>query len=331
MKKTIPLWIGILTGLFMFGEFYFNVEPVRQVKAWFLDYALILGSAAFVLGGISVLQVNYPKIQRRETDWPYKVLLLGSAFAMGLSGIAWHQLFSDEAPYESPYRVSERGPSDPNVFIEATNSDFDVKIGASITSIRQGTTRAYSLPSGMHKILLHRNVAGYRAQQFTVSIAQSLAGATDITEKAEPNKGEQKEIAIGLRSQDMVIISGAVPMEWGVRGRVYVWLYDHVFAPCNATMFALLAFFIASAAFRAFRARNTEAGLLLFSAIIILLGRAPIGGFISSNLPDLADWIVNVPNNAGRRAIMIGAALGMIATSLRIILGMERSHLGTDS
>jgi hypothetical protein len=117
---------------------------------------------------------------------------------------------------------------------------------------------------------------------------------------------------------------------WGPTGRVYVWIYDYVFYPCNATMFALLAFFIASAAFRAFRARNAEAALLLGAAIIIMLGRAPIGRAISDLLPLISDWILDVPNNAGRRAIMMGAALGAIATGLRIILGLERSHLGAE-
>jgi hypothetical protein len=117
---------------------------------------------------------------------------------------------------------------------------------------------------------------------------------------------------------------------WGPSGRVYTWLYDHIFAPCNSTMFALLAFFIASAAFRAFRARNVEAALLLGAAILIMVGRVPIGRAVSDVFPWLADWIIDVPNNAGRRAIMMGAALGAIATSLRVILGLERSHLGRD-
>jgi hypothetical protein len=95
-------------------------------------------------------------------------------------------------------------------------------------------------------------------------------------------------------------------------------------------MFALLAFFIASAAFRAFRARNVEAALLLGSAILIMLGRVPLGRAISGWLPWISDWIIDIPNNAGRRAIMMGAALGAIATSLRVILGLERSHLGRD-
>ena len=129
---------------------------------------------------------------------------------------------------------------------------------------------------------------------------------------------------------DTVNVEGDPPMLWGRDGRVFVWIYDHVFGPANATLFALLAFFVASAAFRAFRARNAEAALLLGAAIFMMLGRAPLGRAISDVLPDLAQWLLDVPSNGGRRAIMMGAAIGAIATGLRVILGLERSHLGND-
>ena len=41
-------------------------------------------------------------------------------------------------------------------------------------------------------------------------------------------------------------------------------------------------------------------------------------------------WLMDVPTVSARRAIFVGAALGAIATGVRIILGIERSHLGGD-
>jgi hypothetical protein len=116
-------------------------------------------------------------------------------------------------------------------------------------------------------------------------------------------------------------------------GSSYKWLYDYVFIPLNATMFSLLAFYIASAAFRAFRARNLEAALLLGAAVIVMVGRVPFGEnlpIIGEYMPKIVNWIMDVPNTAARRAIFIGSALGAIATALRVILGLERSHLGSD-
>ncbi len=116
-------------------------------------------------------------------------------------------------------------------------------------------------------------------------------------------------------------------------GHAYKWAFDFLFVPLNATMFALLAFYIASAAFRAFRARNLEASLLLGAAILVMIARVPMGEnlpYIEDKLPQLMNWIMDVPNIAARRAIFIGAALGAVATGLRVILGIERSHLGGD-
>ena len=45
--------------------------------------------------------------------------------------------------------------------------------------------------------------------------------------------------------------------------------------------------------------------------------------------PGLTALILGVANTAGQRAIMIGIALGIAATSLRVILGVDRSYLGS--
>lgn len=117
-------------------------------------------------------------------------------------------------------------------------------------------------------------------------------------------------------------------------GTGFDWLYLYTYTPLSATMFALLAFFVASASYRAFRARNLEATLLLVAAFLVMLGRVPVGDMITQWLPrdyqmsQWATWIMNIPNTAGQRAIMIGIALGLVSTSLRIILGLERSYLG---
>ncbi|MFM1821855.1 MAG: hypothetical protein RI967_121 [Planctomycetota bacterium] len=116
------------------------------------------------------------------------------------------------------------------------------------------------------------------------------------------------------------------------------WMYEYVLAPLTATMFGLLAFYVASAAFRAFRAKNLEAILLLGTAFIILLGRTAAATILTGWIPEDSVFaflrldrvtvaVTEVVSTAGMRAILIGIALGVAATSLRLILGIDRSYL----
>ncbi len=106
------------------------------------------------------------------------------------------------------------------------------------------------------------------------------------------------------------------------------WLYQNAFLPLQGTMFALLAFFMASASYRAFRARNVEATILLIAALIVMFGRIPFGEMISKWWPVTTEWIMARPNMAAQRGIMIGAGLGAASMALRVIVGIERSYLG---
>jgi hypothetical protein len=106
------------------------------------------------------------------------------------------------------------------------------------------------------------------------------------------------------------------------------WLYDYMMVPLQGTMFSILAFFIASAAYRAFRARSREASVLLAAAVVVMMGRVPLGQYLAPWTWDATQWLLNVLNSAVRRAILIGVSMGAVALSLKIILGIERSYLG---
>ena len=106
------------------------------------------------------------------------------------------------------------------------------------------------------------------------------------------------------------------------------WIYTFMMVPLQGTMFAILAFFIASAAYRSFRARSREAAVLLIAAVIVMMGRVPLGEYLIPASGDVTQWILNVLNASVRRAILIGISLGAVALSLKIIFGVERAYLG---
>jgi hypothetical protein len=138
-----------------------------------------------------------------------------------------------------------------------------------------------------------------------------------------------------------VFISGApavLPVSWSPllgrgTGSIYDWIFVYISTPMSGTMFGILAFYIASAAYRAFRARTAEATLLLVTASLVMLWRIPMGeaflGTISSHLVDFINtYIMLGINLAVQRGIIIGAALGAASMSLRILLGIEHTYMG---
>lgn len=117
------------------------------------------------------------------------------------------------------------------------------------------------------------------------------------------------------------LVGGTSTGSWFLKG------YEAILNPISATMFSLLAFYIASAAYRAFRARTVIATILLLSAVIVMLGRVPMGEALVPGISSVSDWLLNVPNMAAKRAIAIGLGLGGSATALKVVLGIEAPHL----
>ena len=141
---------------------------------------------------------------------------------------------------------------------------------------------------------------------------------------------------IVLAAFAMMTVFGLLPEGWGggqgerPDGSLapFTWVFQFMYAPLQSTMFSLLAFYVASASYRAFRVKNVEATLLLIGALAIMLGRIPLGQIILPFAPDLAEWIMQFPNTAAQRGIIIGAALGAASMSIRVMVGIERPYLG---
>jgi len=126
--------------------------------------------------------------------------------------------------------------------------------------------------------------------------------------------------AIGMPA--LALVGGLGP------GSPFHWTFANIQAPLQSTVFALLAFFLTSAAFRGFRARNLASVTLLITALIVILGRIPSVELAIPDSADFINWIREIPSTAGRRAILIGIGLGSVATSLRVIFGLDRAYLG---
>lgn len=115
----------------------------------------------------------------------------------------------------------------------------------------------------------------------------------------------------------------------GLNGKASRFIIDNIVNRIDGAIYALLGFYVCSAAYRSFKLKNLEAAILLIAAVILMLGQAPVGDRIIPNISSGSNWILNVPNSAGMRGIRIGASIGAFAASIRVILGLERSWTGS--
>ena len=123
----------------------------------------------------------------------------------------------------------------------------------------------------------------------------------------------------------VVLVFGLLDFR-GPEGNVVRGIFWNLIFPVQATIASLLAFYVASAAYRAFRARSLESAVVLAVGVIVLLGQVPVGVYLWDRLPTIKAWILEVPTTAGARGIILGVALGTVATGLRVLLGIDRPY-----
>ena len=325
LKRYIPIAIVAFFGALTLSAWFIDNETIETFAnddaTQFFD---IIAAFAVFLGALNLLKLQFIKVLKQQSGWIYSAIAIASFFFAFIIGFF----------VRGAYFVGE-----------------DIYFGekSAIDSLISMDINDDEVWSG-----------GY-------IVNENLYFSRDAAENAV---------------RELELFS---PVAWGAHvqtdGSLFQWMFQYIFSPLSATMFALLAFFVASASFRAFRARNFEASLLLVAGIIIMLGRVPVGSLISSwtimyilafsigiginsyvknrnivfawilvscglitgfgmtmdwpidqpaifFLPALQEWIYLVPNLAGSRAILIGIGLGIVATSLRYIFGLEKSYLG---
>jgi hypothetical protein len=93
-------------------------------------------------------------------------------------------------------------------------------------------------------------------------------------------------------------------------------------------MWGILAPYIVSASFRAFRLKNRESLVVTICCVFVLLMNAPIGEAIWPGFPAIGKWITDVMQTTGVRVFTIGVAIGTLALYIRTLFGKETASLG---
>jgi len=128
----------------------------------------------------------------------------------------------------------------------------------------------------------------------------------------------------------LTLLLGLGPGSSGASDPALTWFFTFIYQPLSATIFSLLAFYIATAAYRTLRLRTWEAAVMLVVGVIILIGQIPLGADLWDALPEARAWLLAVIGAAGLRGIVIAAALGAILTGVRVLVGIDHQYLDKD-
>lgn len=126
----------------------------------------------------------------------------------------------------------------------------------------------------------------------------------------------------------MIILFTVVGVSYGATSPQYSWLYNSSYFALSATVYSSLGFYMTSGIYRALRARNVDAVILLVTGGIALLKNAPAVAVNAPIIVSIDSWLNAIPTTSAMRGIMISAALGAIALGIRTMTGKETGFLG---
>jgi hypothetical protein len=108
-----------------------------------------------------------------------------------------------------------------------------------------------------------------------------------------------------------------------------VFIYSHILLPVETSLVALLAVVLVYAVARMFWRGVTLFNLVFAFTVIFMLAVPALLSWIALPwLSQLHNLVTQIPALAGSRAILMGVALGVIATGMRVLIGADRPYEG---
>ena len=308
-KRQFPILIVFVSGVLLVAQYY---VPTRASEALLQEsnrWVRIIQNCALLLGVVSLIGNHWRKLSRRQAGYGYSALVFVSFITMVFFGL----VYGIDAPRERHVPVTI-----PASIAQAGGTLTTRVVAEKGFGVRIEAAGGQELPKAPIAVV---NEEG---QPQVLSPSQPVWFVRD------------RETTLTLQVPP-VTASGPVVVGFYLKERISPgnWMFDTFKVSMESTMYSILAFFIASAAFRAFRARSIDASIMLIAAVVMMIGRISFGEMISSwfsenwlFFPEATKWLQDVPVNAAKRAIFLGLALSVIALSIRVIFGIERNYLG---
>ena len=350
-KRTIPLFIAALVGVLMIATYF--IPYTEQWGAEAMEMFIILAAAAMVLGAGNLLLLNLAKISNKQPGWGYAGITLTAFFATLIIG-----LFKIGA---MPTPSSPDNAWTAPVVQEGSPFWWIYQFGLVPLTATMFAMLAFYIASAAFRAFRAKNVEAtlLLGTAFIVLLGQVYAGywLTDFLPKIEYWVNELQHLAPYLatlpESTAHLVTTVVTQLDDGVLLKDVVVGSGVPYASLGVDQQALIqAGLVRVDSIRDFTlavSMQAEAGVALKDIVVngvpyeyMSVDHKPlaketveyIGGWWYQllnglRLENLTQVIFNVPQKAGNRAIMIGIALGIVSTSLKVILGVDRSYLGS--
>lgn len=343
-KQAIIAAVTFIGGLYYFLEFMLPESLLEALVGQnYLDIhqhisrgTIFVGTMAIGLGIINLFRVHGKAIIKKKKGWINSLALVVGIFATLF--VEYCDFRNAERQVEDWKQIADLGTFASKILEDHKSNSGDAARRTEFLSKRLESVREKAQSSdtflNSNAAYLDRDTANEFREQLVISatLADSLYQKYLDRSDLEKLDTATNELSTQLKKTASLArdIADANYQATAAK-QASTFIHEAFFVPLGSAMFSLLAFYVATAAYRTFRVRSLEAFLMMTAAIIVMLGQIPHGPlYVSTNLPGIRLWLLENISTPAFRAVVFGSAVAGLAMAIRMWLSLERSPLATD-
>lgn len=312
-KQNLVRLFTFLGGIYFFLEFFLPKEIGGFQFGKYHDQIstgfILVGIMAVGLGLINILLVHLPKVIFLKKGWfESSALLVGMLLMLLVTGADWYTQESTFRPAKKFNLLSAFAKKIENEKqkVPVLNKSFlDADLELHKHFPLEGEDRMLKNLLEQHEVIKNKIIINQDTDLVELAVNLNIYAATALQ-------------ILNFTYEKTLI------------NQLYKFLYQGLYVALGAAIFALLAFYVVSAAYRAFRIRTIESALMMFSALVVMLGQITFGVWLWDGFPEVRLWLLSVPSSGAFRAITIGASIAGLIMALRMWLSIETDYSGEE-
>ncbi len=341
-KHLLTVFFTFIGGLYFFMEFMLpkniNGFEFGKYHDQISKGIQVAGLMALGLGIINILRVHGNKIIKTKDGYINSIaLILGLFIMLGVEGVNLYQ--SEKKLYirnkiENLILFVDVIKKDS---IKNLEKDPELRVLLLVNELKKIKIKLNS-----NKNFLANDAKNKKANFLFLEFKKNLNSSIKEADKLKLSYKEKNFDKINLSSKNLIYSLKETALlaskltsynyEKTSGKKISHFFFHAFFVPLGASMFSLLAFYIATAAYRSFRIRSLEAFVMMVPAILVMLGQIPHGPkYVSAELPEIRRWLMEYLNTPAFRAIFFGASIAALAMAVRMWLSLEKSPLSNEA